>query len=87
MTEPQFSGNESGNPYPPPSQQPGYPPSAQYPPHPGQYGPPPGQFPPPVGQYPQAYMDPAAPFGRHPLTGEPLSDKSKVVAGCYSSSD
>jgi TM2 domain-containing membrane protein YozV len=81
MTEPQFSGNESGNPYPPPSQQPGYPPSAQYPPHPGQYGPPPGQFPPPVGQYPQAYMDPAAPFGRHPLTGEPFSDKSKVVAG------
>jgi TM2 domain-containing membrane protein YozV len=81
MTEPQFSGNESGNPYPPPSQQPGYPPSAQYPPHPGQYGPPPGQFPPPVGQYPQAYMDPAAPFGRHPLTGEPLSDKSKVVGG------
>jgi TM2 domain-containing membrane protein YozV len=26
-------------------------------------------------------MDPAAPFGRHPLTGEPLSDKSKTVAG------
>jgi TM2 domain-containing membrane protein YozV len=26
-------------------------------------------------------MDPAAPYGRHPLTGEPLSDKSKVVAG------
>ena len=25
--------------------------------------------------------DPAAPFGRHPITGEPLSDKSKVVAG------
>ena len=33
------------------------------------------------GQYPQAYMDPAAPYGRHPLTGEPLSDKSKIVAG------
>src|SRR3954462_7181542 len=74
MTEPQFSGNESGNPYPPPPQQPGYPP-------PGQYPPPPGQYPPPAGQYPPAYMDPAAPFGRHPLTGEPLSDKSKVVAG------
>lgn len=28
-----------------------------------------------------AYTDPAAPYGRHPLTGEPLSDKSKVVAG------
>ncbi len=25
--------------------------------------------------------DPAAPFGRHPVTGEPYSDKSKVVAG------
>jgi TM2 domain-containing membrane protein YozV len=67
MTEPQFGGNESGNPYPPPPQQPGYPP--------------PGQYPPPAAQYPPAYMDPAAPFGRHPLTGEPLSDKSKVVAG------
>ncbi|VEG54800.1 TM2 domain-containing protein [Mycolicibacterium aurum] len=26
-------------------------------------------------------MDPAAPWGRHPVTGEPFSDKSKVVAG------
>ena len=26
-------------------------------------------------------MDPSAPYGRHPLTGEPLSDKSKIVAG------
>jgi TM2 domain-containing membrane protein YozV len=67
MTEPQFSGSESGNPYPPPQQQPGYPPP------PGQYPPPPGQYPPPPGPYPSAYMDPAAPFGRHP--------KSKVVAG------
>lgn len=69
MTEPQFGGNEYGTqPPPPPPPQPGYPP-------------PPGQYPPPAGQYPPAYMDPAAPFGRHPLTGEPLSDKSKVVAG------
>lgn len=30
---------------------------------------------------PYGYVDPAAPYGRHPLTGEPLSDKSKVVAG------
>jgi TM2 domain-containing membrane protein YozV len=37
---------------------------------------PPGQYPPPG-----AYLDPAAPYGRHPVTGEPLSDKSKVVAG------
>lgn len=35
-------------------------------------------FPPP---YQAAYVDPAAPFGRHPLTGEPYSDKSKIVAG------
>ncbi|MBV9089215.1 MAG: TM2 domain-containing protein [Mycobacteriaceae bacterium] len=59
---------------------------------PSQYGsgetpqppPPPGYpFPPPhQGVYPPgAYADPAAPYGRHPLTGEPLSDKSKVVAG------
>jgi TM2 domain-containing membrane protein YozV len=81
MTEPEFSGNESGNPYPPPTQQPGYPPPGQYPPQPGQYPPQPGQFSPPAAQYPPAYLDPAAPFGRHPLTGEPLSDKSKVVAG------
>src|ERR1700682_1406155 len=50
----------------PPPQPPGY--SPQYPP-------------PPLGQYPPSYVDPAAPYGRHPLTGEPLSDKSKVVAG------
>lgn len=67
MTEPHFSGNDSGNSYPPPPQQPGYPP--------------PGQYPPPAGQYPYPYMDPTAPYGRHPMTGEPLSEKSKVVAG------
>jgi TM2 domain-containing membrane protein YozV len=77
MTEPQFGGSESGSQFPPPPQQQAYPPPGQYPPPPGQY-PPPGHYPP---QYPPVYMDPAAPFGRHPLTGEPLSDKSKVVAG------
>lgn len=66
MTEPQFGGNEFGSqPTPPPPQQPGYPPP----------------YPPPAGQYPQAYQDPAAPFGRYPLTGEPYSDKSKTIAG------
>jgi TM2 domain-containing membrane protein YozV len=30
---------------------------------------------------PGPYGDPAAPFGRHPVTGEPYSDKSKIVAG------
>jgi TM2 domain-containing membrane protein YozV len=66
MTEPQFGGNEYGSqPMPPPPPQAGYPPP----------------YPPPPGQYPQAYQDPAAPFGRQPMTGEPYSDKSKVVAG------
>ena len=30
---------------------------------------------------PGPHYDPAAPFGRHPLTGQPLSDKSKTAAG------
>lgn len=30
---------------------------------------------------PLPYSDPAAPFGRHPVTGEPYSEKSKVAAG------
>lgn len=25
--------------------------------------------------------DPAAPFGRHPMTGEPYGEKSKIIAG------
>ncbi|WP_425437884.1 NINE protein [Mycobacterium neglectum] len=66
MTEPQYGGNEFGSqPTPPPPPQSGYPPP----------------YPPPAGQYPQAYQDPAAPFGRQPMTGEPYSDKSKIVAG------
>ncbi len=81
MTEPPFRGDEGTNSTPPPSQ-PGYvPPGPQYSPPPGQYQPLPGQYPPPPGPYPTAYMDPAAPWGRHPVTGEPFSDKSKVVAG------
>ena len=93
MTEQPFGGPGETPPpsYPPPS----YPPPNYPPPHqsaqpgqgPGPY--PPGQYPPPrypppldpPGQYPPAGFDPAAPFGRHPLTGEPFSDKSKVVAG------
>ncbi|MCC5582337.1 TM2 domain-containing protein [Microtetraspora sp. AC03309] len=51
------------------------PPPAGFPP-PAGYQPPPGYAP-----YPLAFVDPNAPFGRHPVTGEPLSDKSKVVAG------
>lgn len=44
--------------------------------------PPPGGYPPPGGGYYQPmYVNPSAPYGRHPLTGEPYSDKSKTVAG------
>jgi TM2 domain-containing membrane protein YozV len=68
MTEPQFGGYESGA-TPPPSQ----PPTFQPPP-----GYPPPYPPPPSGP---GYADPSAPYGRHPMTGEPYSDKSKVVAG------
>ena len=76
MTEPHFGGAEGQ----PPPHQPQYPP------------PPPGYVqqpdPPPdirrPGQYPPAYMDPAAPYGRHPLTGEPFSDKSKTSEACFS---
>ena len=67
MTEPQFGGNEGGMPPPTPP-----------PPMPPPYYPSPPGYPPP--QY-AAYLDPAAPYGRHPLTGEPLSDKSKPIAG------
>ncbi|WP_373138597.1 NINE protein [Mycobacterium marinum] len=51
-----------------PGQQPGYPPP----------------FPPPYYpdySAPRSYYDSAAPFGRHPVTGQPFSDKSKTVAG------
>jgi len=70
MTEPQFGGREdwtSSAPPPPPG----------YPPQPPGYPPPQYAPPPPVG----AYYDPSAPYGRHPQTGEPLSEKSKVVGG------
>lgn len=75
MTDPNFGANPSdGFPPPPPS---GYPPP---PPQPGAYYPPPQDpyaYPPPPG----VYFDPAAPYGRDPITGEPFSDKSKVIAG------
>ena len=70
MTEPPFGGAEAT---PPPHQPPPYQPPPNYPPPPGQYPPP---YPPPG-----YYADPMAPYGRNPLTGEPLSDKSKLVGG------
>lgn len=71
MTDPQSYGGDPGS-FPPPGYQPppggaGFPPSG-----------PPG-YPPPVP--PGAYFDPLAPYGRHPMTGEPFSEKSKVIAG------
>ncbi len=71
----------------PPTTGPGYEPQDGY-----GYGPPPGYGgapgygygygPPPGYGYPGPYLpDPAAPYGRDPLTGYPLSDKSKVAAG------
>jgi TM2 domain-containing membrane protein YozV len=68
MTEPQFGGYESGA-APPPFQPPPFQPPPGYPPP---------YPPPPPGP---GYADPSAPYGRHPTTGEPYSDKSKVVAG------
>lgn len=46
------------------------------------FGFPPPNYPPP-GPYPPPgyYADPMAPYGRNPFTGEPLSDKSKLVGG------
>lgn len=50
----------------------GYPPPHQPYPQPSPYSRYPG---------PGPYHDPAAPYGRHRLTGQPLSDKSKTIAG------
>ncbi|WP_231584576.1 TM2 domain-containing protein [Mycobacterium haemophilum] len=66
MTDQPWS-DPAGSGSPPPQPPPGYP--SGYPPSYPQY---PG---------PGGYFDPAAPWGRHPVTGQPLSDKSKIVAG------
>lgn len=78
--------------FPPDAQ---FPPAAQYPaagqypavphfPAAANYGNQPTYLPPqPYYSYPVGYqgVGPDAPFGRDPITGEPLSDKSKVAAG------
>ncbi|MDV3129244.1 TM2 domain-containing protein [Mycobacterium sp. 21AC1] len=65
MTDPSQFGENA------PDSPPPYPPTAGYQPPP-----------PPQGGYQQPmYVDPTAPYGRHPMTGEPFSDKSKVIAG------
>ncbi|ORW07590.1 NINE protein [Mycobacterium lacus] len=59
-------GAQPGSPIPPPGYASGYPPPyPSYPQYPGSGG----------------YYDPSAPFGRHPVTGQPYSDKSKTIAG------
>jgi TM2 domain-containing membrane protein YozV len=87
-TGPEWQGSEYPQPgYQPPSyvdpatpnsgyQQADYPPPSY---------PPPSYPPPGYGSYPAAsayaYGSPDAPYGRHPITGEPFSDKQKVTAG------
>lgn len=74
-----YGGQGAPGGYPPPG--PGYPPPA---PDPAAGYPPPGfGYPPPGPGYPPAGFgaDPSAPFGRHPMTGEPYSDKDKLTAG------
>jgi TM2 domain-containing membrane protein YozV len=83
MTEQPFGGAEQTPPpnFPPPNfPPPNFPPPNFPPPYSSQYPPPYQPYPPPYPP-PGFYPDPAAPYGRHPRTGEPLSDKSKVVAG------
>ncbi|GAB2641942.1 TM2 domain-containing protein [Prescottella soli] len=74
------TGPVYGTPQPEYGQQTTPPPSMGYPqaPVPG-YPSPPGY--PAVPGYAAGYGDPSAPFGRDPITGEPLSDKSKTTAG------
>jgi len=80
--------------YPPPPPPPAYGYTPMPPPYPGSVPPysgqaPPPSYPPPPSygaqpSYPPppgAFYDPAAPYGRDPRTGEPFSDKSKIVAG------
>lgn len=57
-------------------------PTGPPPPPPGYPSPPPYGYPgyPGYGGYP-GYVDPQAPFGRDPVTGVPLSDKSATTAG------
>jgi TM2 domain-containing membrane protein YozV len=85
---PQYRQVPPGYPTPPgyPGQPPGYPGQPPgYPAQPPGYGaqPPGYSANPPYPSYPAnpGYADPEAPFGRDPVTGEPLSDKSAATAG------
>ena len=82
MTTPPPGDNEPTQPLPPYGQQPpGPPPYGQAPPPGGGYPPPPGGYPPPGYPYGPYGANPSAPYGYHPVTGVPFSDKSKIVAG------
>lgn len=86
MTDPsQFDKDANGWPPPPPPPNyrapPSYPPQYGYPPQGPGYGANPG-YPPQYGYPPPGPGYGAPPgYGFHPVTGEPLSDKSKLVAG------
>ena len=87
MTDPQHGSTPANGPTPPPQSY-EYPPLHDFgytPPQDSAYPPPMPPPYPPQDQYqyppPGVYYDPSAPYGRHPFTGEPFSDKSKVVAG------
>lgn len=62
---------------------PGYVPPPTQPYYPPPTGPQPqfGAPPPPPGMMPPGYGTPDAPYGFDPITGVPLSDKSKIAAG------
>lgn len=94
VPDPNYSTPNYGAPGPDDQGQFGPPPGTGYPPPSdgsGQYGPPPpayagGQYGGPQYGGPQyaggpGYLDPMAPYGRHPVTGEPFSDKQKLTAG------
>jgi TM2 domain-containing membrane protein YozV len=72
-------GPPPGGQAPPPPGAYGPPPGGYGPPPPGAYGPPPGGYPPPPGYAYGAH--PGAPWGVHPVTGVPYSDKQKLTAG------
>lgn len=65
---------------PPPYEQPAPPPAEQAQPTPPPYGQQQGGYAPPAAGFAGA-PNPAAPYGVHPVTGIPYSDKSKLVAG------
>jgi TM2 domain-containing membrane protein YozV len=72
MSTPNLPGDPFGDPAWGWQQQPGYGPPPGYPAYPSYPGYP---------GYPGYGVDPQAPFGRDPLTGVPLSDKSATTAG------